>query len=121
MILCMKYMYCPILVASLTKFCFDFASPHVFFSVTKRVKDAIDNNRKIVLRNCGMWVSGEGMAQSVSWEEKLNHTICKLKFSPQDVLLITGFLTLLLCAVSRSLREKAKPSLLPCFLFKPPY
>ena len=56
MILCMKYMYCPIMVASLTKFCFDFASPHVFYSVTKRVKDAIDTNQKSAVRNCGRWV-----------------------------------------------------------------
>ncbi len=53
----MKYMYRLIFVVSFPKFCFDFASPGTFHRVTKRAKDALDNTRKIVLRNCGMWIA----------------------------------------------------------------
>jgi hypothetical protein len=52
----MKYMYSPTYIASITKCCFVFAFPYAFYRVTKRVKDATDNNQENVIRNCGMWV-----------------------------------------------------------------
>jgi hypothetical protein len=46
----------PIRCGEFAKFCFIFAFPRAFDGVIKRVKDATDNNRKNVIRNCGMWV-----------------------------------------------------------------
>src|SRR5258708_35515611 len=50
-------MYCPNFVVSFVQFCSIFVCLRAFYGAAKRVLDVIDNNRKSVVRNCGMWVT----------------------------------------------------------------
>jgi len=92
----MKYMYSPTYIASITKCCFVFAFPYAFYRVTKRVKDATDNNQENVIRNCGMWAlmlcfcnTTAILAQEDQVNRKTVIFLCPfLAFFDQDVWLI---------------------------------
>ncbi len=56
-------MYCPTYVVSFVQFCSIFEFLHPLNWAVKQVEDAIDNNQKSVIQNCGMWVRDKNVMQ----------------------------------------------------------